>query len=124
MCVGSRLKQEVPAPPNGGYLFIGDDTLISPCLMQHFNASKVWFQRAVLPRRENLGAWVDAFEKEANASHWHYLPWNIQAVEAIMEGFRSGPASNKFGERVNAKIGADVTQVSPLFLASSALESN
>ena len=79
--------------------------------MQRFNTSKVWFQRAVVPRKENLGQWVEAFQKETNASHWHYLPWNIKAVEAIMQGFRSGPASTRFGERVNAKLGAEVTQV-------------
>lgn len=33
--------QEYPAPADGGYLIIADDTLINHCQVQHFNVSKV-----------------------------------------------------------------------------------
>ena len=33
--------QEYPAPADGGHLILGDDTIISHCQLQHFNASKV-----------------------------------------------------------------------------------
>ncbi len=52
----------MPAPPDGGYLIIGDDTLFSHCQLAAFNASKVWFQRAVTGKRENLAAWLDVVE--------------------------------------------------------------
>ena len=57
-----RRSQEVPAPPDGGYLIIGDDTVISHCQLAAFNTSKVWFQRAIARKQENLAAWLDVVE--------------------------------------------------------------
>ena len=52
----------MPAPPEGGYLIIGDDTVISHCQLAAFNTSKVWFQRAIARKQENLAAWLDVVE--------------------------------------------------------------
>lgn len=40
--------QEYPAPADGGHLILGDDTIISHCQLERFNASKVRFISTVL----------------------------------------------------------------------------
>ncbi len=50
---------QVVAPPGGGFLFVGDDVLLSHCQIAAFDLSKVWFQRAVAAKRESLVAFVD-----------------------------------------------------------------
>jgi hypothetical protein len=46
----ANAMQEYPAPADGGHLILGDDTIISHCQLQRFNASKVRPQAPAAPR--------------------------------------------------------------------------
>ena len=65
---GVLWNQQVVAPPGGGFLFVGDDVLLSHCQIAAFDLFKVWFQRAVVPKRESLAAFVDEMAEKVPRS--------------------------------------------------------
>lgn len=50
-------------------------------------------------------------QKVPDHQHWRFNRTDVSAVNAILEGFCTGPMKNRFGRRVRAKLGADLAEV-------------
>jgi hypothetical protein len=107
----ANAMQEHPAPATGGHLILGDDTLITHCQMQHFNRSKVWFQRVIKPQKEDILEVMRGQPEPFNESIWHWRTSNVPDMHRALERFRGGTTSNKYGKRITEHLGDNIQQV-------------
>jgi hypothetical protein len=106
----ANVMQEHPAPAGGGFLILGDDTLINPCQMADFNTSRIWYQRVVTAQQDDG---LHAFEGPDNdRAMWHWQGDVVAKMHRILESFRSSSTKSKFGAHVTERIGKNLTKVS------------
>ncbi|EIE18111.1 hypothetical protein COCSUDRAFT_49414 [Coccomyxa subellipsoidea C-169] len=106
----ANVMQEVEAPHGGGYLMLGDDVIISHCQLAAFDPKKVWFQRAVEAKKENLRSFVDDMAALGNGGTWAFSHDQINAVHRVFRRFMTGPLQNRFGKQISQKLGEDLEE--------------